>query len=226
MLRRMKLYSYFRSSAAFRVRIALGLKGLPFDYAAIHLAQGEQLRPSYRATNPEGLVPALEADDALLTQSLAIMEYLDETSPQSPLLPTDAVARAKVRALALSIACDVHPLNNLRVLKYLQEGAGLDEAAKNAWYHHWTRAGLESFEAQLLLLDAWQRGRGAAAPATFCYGEGPTMADCCLVPLIFNARRFEVPLDGLPRTLAAFDACMALRAFQAALPEACPDAPR
>lgn len=220
----MKLYSYFRSSAAFRVRIALALKGLPYDYAAVHLVRGEQLQPDYRTLNADGLVPALEDAGEVLTQSMAIMEYLDETHPQAPLLPGDAVARAKVRALAQSIACEIHPLNNLRVLRYLVGPLGVDEAAKNTWYQHWTRSGLESFEQQLVALDAWQRQRGAEVPQTFCYGAAPTLADCCLVPLIFNAQRFAVPLEGLPRTMAAFDACMALPAFQAARPEACPDA--
>lgn len=224
MLAGMKLYSYFRSSAAFRVRIALGLKGLPFDYAAVHLAQGEQLRPDYRATHVDGLVPVLDDGGELLTQSLAIMEYLDETHPAPALLPASPLAKAKVRALALAIACEIHPLNNLRVLKFLKDGMGLADPAKDQWYHHWTRQGLDSFEEQLLRLDARQREQGRPAPATFCFGDSPTLADCCLIPLIFNARRFAVSLDGLPRTMAAFDACMALPAFQAARPEACPDA--
>lgn len=220
----MKLFSYFRSSAAFRVRIALGLKGLPFDYVAVNLLRGEQQQPDYHSLNPEGLVPALEHAGDLLTQSMAIMEFLDETHPEPPLLPGDALMRAKVRALAQAIACDIHPLNNLRVLKYLTGPLGVEDAAKNQWYQHWTRSGLERFEQQLLALDAWQQVRGAAAPRTFCAGSTPTLADCCLVPLIFNAQRFKVSLDGLPRTVAAFDACMALPAFQAARPDACPDA--
>ncbi len=220
----MKLYSYFRSSAAFRVRIALALKGLTYDYVAVHLVRGEQLEPGYRALHADGLVPALEEAGEVLTQSMAIMEYLDETHRQAPLLPTDAMSRAKVRALAQSIACEIHPLNNLRVLRYLVDPLGVDEAAKKGWYHHWTRSGLESFERQLLALDEWLRNRGEEAPATFCFGASPTLADCCLVPLIFNAKRFDVPLDGLPRTMAAFEACMALPAFQLARPEACPDA--
>lgn len=220
----MQLFSYFRSSAAFRVRIALGLKGLPFDYVAVNLLRGEQQQPDYHSLNPEGLVPALELGGEVLTQSMAIMEYLDETHPEPPLLPGDALARAKVRALAQAIACDIHPLNNLRVLKYLTGPLGVDEAAKNQWYQHWTLSGLTRFEQQLLALDAWQLARGAHAPRTFCWGVAPTLADCCLVPLIFNAQRFKVPLDTVPRTMAAFEVCMALPAFQAAWPDACPDA--
>jgi maleylpyruvate isomerase len=219
----MKLFSYFRSSAAFRVRIALALKGLPYDYAAVHLVRGEQLQPGYRELHPDGLVPALEDAGEVLTQSMAIMEYLDEVHPERPLLPADALGRAKVRALAQSIACEIHPLNNLRVLKYLKGPMQLEEAAKDQWYHHWTRSGLEAFEQQVSALDTWQQKRGLPAPHTFCFGESPTLADCCLVPLIFNAKRFAVSLDGLPRTMAAFDACMALEAFQSASPDACPD---
>jgi len=220
----MKLYSYFRSSAAFRVRIALALKGLLYEYAAVHLVRGEQLQEDYRALHADGLVPALEEAGEVLTQSMAIMEYLDESHPKPPLLPSDALARAKVRALAQAIACDIHPINNLRVLQYLTGPLALEEQAKNQWYHHWTRSGLESFERQLLALDGWQQARGGPAPQTFCWGGAPTVADCCLVPLIFNAQRFKVSLDGLPRTMASFDACMALPAFQTASPQACPDA--
>ena len=219
----MKLYSYFRSSAAFRVRIALALKGLPYDYAAVHLVRGEQLQPEYRGLHPDGLVPALVTTGEVLTQSMAIMEYLDEVHPEPRILPVDALERAKVRALAQSIACEIHPLNNLRVLKYLKGDMKLDEAAKDQWYHHWTRRGLEAFEQQLAGLDTWQRQRGLPVPETFCFGMSPTLADCCLVPLIFNAKRFAVSLEGLPRNMAAFDACMALESFQSASPEACPD---
>lgn len=219
----MKLYSYFRSSAAFRVRIALALKGLPYDYAAVHLVRGEQLQPEYRGLHPDGLVPALETAGEVLTQSMAIMEYLDDMHPEPRLLPADALERAKVRALAQSIACEIHPLNNLRVLKYLKGAMKLDEEAKDQWYHHWTRSGLEAFEQQLVVLDTWQLLRGLSTPQTFCFGASPTLADCCLVPLIFNAKRFGVSLDNLPRTMAAFDACMALPSFQSASPQACPD---
>jgi maleylacetoacetate isomerase len=211
----MKLYNYFRSSASFRVRIALALKGLPYDYVPVHLARGDHHLPDYSGLAADGLVPLLELDDGTrLSQSMAIIEFLDDLYPAPALLPADALGRARVRALAQSIACEIHPLNNLRVLKYLVRELKLGEDAKNSWYRHWVRTGLESFERQL-----------AQQPAsTFCLGETPTLADCCLVPQIFNARRFDTPLEGLPRTLAAFDACMALPAFQQAQPSACPDA--
>jgi maleylacetoacetate isomerase/maleylpyruvate isomerase len=211
----MKLYNYFRSSASFRVRIALALKGLPYEYLPIHLAKGEHNRAEYADIAADGLVPVLELEDGTrLSQSMAIIEFLDEQHPMPALLPADALGRARVRALAQSIACEIHPVNNLRVLKYLTRELKVDEDAKNAWYRHWVRSGLEAFERQL-----------AQAPASrFCFGDVPTLADCCLVPQIFNGRRFDTPLDGLPRTMAAFDACMALPAFQAAQPSACPDA--
>jgi maleylacetoacetate isomerase/maleylpyruvate isomerase len=211
----MKLYNYFRSSASFRVRIALALKGLPYEYLPIHLAKDEHNRAEYADIAADGLVPVLELDDGTrLSQSMAIIEFLDEQHPMPALLPADALGRARVRALAQSIACEIHPVNNLRVLKYLTRELKVDEDAKNAWYRHWVRSGLEAFERQL-----------AQAPASrFCFGDVPTLADCCLVPQIFNGRRFDTPLDGLPRTMAAFDACMALPAFQAAQPSACPDA--
>ena len=210
----MKLYNYFRSSASFRVRIALHLKGLAYDYLPVHLARGEQKKPAFAAVTAEGLVPVLELDDdRRLTQSMAIIEYLDETHREPALLPGDALARARVRALAQMVACEIHPLNNLRVLKYLVNDLKASEEAKNAWYRHWVRLGLQSFEAHL-----------AEQPGTYCHGDTPTLADCCLVPQIFNARRFDCDLSGLPRTLAAFDACMQLPAFQQAQPSACPDA--
>lgn len=217
----LRLHSYFRSSAAFRVRIALGLKGLAYDYVAVHLPSGEQKGAPFAKLSPDALVPVLEIDDQQLTQSMAIIEYLDETHPEPPLLPPDALGRARVRALAQSIACEIHPLNNLRVLKYLVREFKVDEAGKNAWYHHWCRSGMEAFERRLE-----QLGPGKLAPrsaTTYCYGETPTLADCCLVPQIFNAQRMGVPLDGLPLTMAAFNACMALSAFQGAQPSACPD---
>ncbi len=210
----MKLHNYFRSSASFRVRIALNLKGLAYEYLPVHLARGDHKLPAYSAISPDGLVPLLEHGDIKLTQSLAIMEYLDETHPTPALLPADALGKARVRALSQSIACEIHPLNNLRILKYLTKDLAVPEAAKNAWYVHWCRTGLEAFERQLALLPE----------STFCYGDTPTMADCCLVPQIFNARRFDTPLHGLPRTLAAFDACMTLPAFDQAQPKNCPDA--
>ncbi|MFZ9664609.1 MAG: maleylacetoacetate isomerase [Limnohabitans sp.] len=209
----MKLYNYFRSSASFRVRIALHLKGLSYDYLPVHLARGDHKLAAYANVSADRLVPALESDGQILSQSLAIMEYLDETHPEPPLLPADALGRARVRALAQSIACEIHPLNNLRVLKYLVRELKVEEEAKNTWYRHWVREGLEAFERQL----------AQGAVSTYCYGDTPTLADCCLVPQIFNGQRFKVNVDGLPRTMAAFDACMKLEAFQRAQPSACPD---
>lgn len=214
MLRRMKLFNYFRSSASFRVRIALALKGLPYDYVSVHLVKGEHKQEKFAAVSASGLVPALELDDGrLLSQSMAIIEYLDETHPQPPLLPSDPYARAQVRALAQLIACEIHPLNNLRVLKYLVREMKLEEEAKNTWYRHWVRDGLLAFERELARLPA----------STYCYGDTPTLADCCLVPQIFNGKRFDVDFSGLTRTMAAFDACMKLPAFQQAQPSNCPD---
>ncbi|NBS46311.1 MAG: maleylacetoacetate isomerase [Betaproteobacteria bacterium] len=210
----MKLYNYFRSSASFRVRIALGLKQLPYDYVPVHIARGEHKVASFQAVSPAMLVPALQLDSGQwLSQSMAIIEYLDETHPQPPLLPADPLARAQVRALAQLIACEIHPINNLRVLKYLTHQLKVSEDDKNTWYRHWVRSGLEAFERQL-----------AASPSgRFCWGDTPTLADCCLVPQIFNGKRFDVSFDGLPRTMAAFDACMALPAFADAQPSRCPD---
>jgi maleylpyruvate isomerase len=213
MLQAMKLHNYFRSSASFRVRIALRLKGLPFDYIAVHLPRGEHRQPAYGGVAADNLVPALDIDGALLSQSMAIIEYLDETRPEPRLLPQDALGRARVRALSQSIACEIHPLNNMRVLKYLVRELKLDEETRNRWYRHWVREGLESFERQL------QR----QAPSAYCWGELPSMADCCLVPQIFNGKRYDVDFEGLPRTMATFDACMKLEAFQQAQPSACPD---
>ena len=210
----MKLYNYFRSSASFRVRIALEIKGLSYEYLPVHLVKGEHKQAGYAAISPTALVPTLELDSGeRLGQSMAIMEYLDETHPSPPLLPADAVGRATVRALAQLIACEIHPLNNLRVLKYLTRDLKVDEEAKNTWYRHWVRDGLEAFERQVAALPA----------STYCYGDTPTLADCCLVPQIFNGKRFNVNFDGLPRTMAAFDACMAHPAFQKAQPSSCPD---
>jgi maleylacetoacetate isomerase/maleylpyruvate isomerase len=211
----MKLYNYFRSSASFRVRIALALKGLPYEYVPVHLAKGEHKQAVYADIAADQLVPVLELDDGTrLSQSMAIIEFLDETHPTPALVPADALGRARVRALAQSIACEIHPVNNLRVLKYLSKELKVDEDAKNTWYRHWVRTGLESFERQL--------AQGSAS--VYCYGDTPTLADCCLVPQIFNGQRFNTNFDGLPRTMAAFDACMALPAFQQAQPSACPDA--
>ena len=209
----MKLHNYFRSSASFRVRIALELKGLQYEYVPVHIARGDHKKLPYVELSADTLVPMLEIDGEKLSQSMAIIEYLDETHPEPALLPLDAKNRARVRALAQSIACEIHPLNNLRVLKYLVRELKLDDHAKSAWYVHWCRQGLEAFERQLV-----QR-----PTSTFCHGDTPTLADCCLVPQIFNAQRFKVSFDGLPRTMAAYEACMALPAFQKAQPSNCPD---
>ena len=209
----MELFNYFRSSASYRVRIALALKGLDYDYHSIHLPKGEQLQDAYSSVSASRLVPLLVDGDKRITQSLAIMEYLDETHPEPPLLPRDALGRARVRALALDIACEIHPLNNLRVLKYLTGSLKLTEDDKNRWYRHWVETGLEVVERQL-----------AAQPSTYCHGEQPTLADCTLVPQIFNARRFDCRLDQVPQVMRVFDACMQLPAFENTRPEACPDA--
>jgi maleylacetoacetate isomerase len=210
----MKLHNYFRSSASFRVRIALELKGLPYDYLPVHLVKGEHKSDQFAAVSPSGLVPALETDSGeVLGQSMAIIEYLDETHPNPPLLPKDPLGRARVRALAQLIACEIHPLNNLRVLKYLVREMKVSEEAKNTWYRHWVRSGLVSYEAELQRLPA----------STFSFGDAPSLADCCLVPQVFNGKRFDVDFSGLARTMAAFDACMKLPAFQKAQPANCPD---
>lgn len=210
----MKLHNYFRSSASFRVRIALELKGLSYEYVPVHLVKGEHKQGKYGAVSASMLVPTLETDGGeLLGQSMAIIEYLDELHPQPPLLPAEAAERAHVRALAQLIACEIHPLNNLRVLKYLVNELKVSEDAKNAWYRHWVRSGLEMFERELARLPV----------SRFCFGGAPTLADCCLVPQIFNGKRFDVDFSGLPRTMAAFDSCMQLAPFQKAQPSSCPD---
>jgi len=209
----MELYNYFRSSASYRVRIALAIKGLAYDYKAVHLTRNEQFNESYAAVSASRLVPLLRDGDKVLTQSLAIIEYLDETHPIPPLLPRDPVARARVRAIAYDIACEIHPLNNLRVLRYLVRDLKVSEDDKNRWYRHWVETGLETVERQL-----------AAQPATFCHGEAPTLADCTLVPQIFNARRLECRLDHVPHVMRVFDACMTLDAFAQTQPDRCPDA--
>lgn len=216
-----KLYSYFRSSAAYRVRIALGLKGLAWETVPVHLLQGggQQHSAAYRATNPQELVPALQDGEgegaAVLTQSLAIIEYLDETHGGAPLLPQDPLGRARVRALAQSIACDLHPLNNLRVLAYLKHTLGVDDEAKNAWYAHWVALGLSALEQSLA---------GSSATGRYCHGDTPGLADCCLVPQVYNARRFNCPLQGYPTIARIVAACEELPAFQQAAPERQPDA--
>ncbi|MFO1297302.1 MAG: maleylacetoacetate isomerase [Rubrivivax sp.] len=209
----MELYNYFRSSASYRVRIALALKDLAYDYKAVHLGRNEQLQESYAAVSASRLVPLLRDGTHTLTQSLAIIEYLEETHPKPPLLPADAAGRARVRAIALDIACEIHPLNNPRVLRYLVRDMKVGEDDKNRWYKHWVETGLEVVERQL-----------APAPATYCHGDTPTMADCCLVPQVFNAKRFDCRLDHVPNVMRVFDACMKLPAFERTRPEACPDA--
>ncbi len=211
----MQLYSYFRSSASFRVRIALALKGLAYDYVPVHLVRNEQLGPDFAELSPMRLVPLLIDGEAHISQSLAIIEYLEETHPPPPLLPADPLGRARVRALALDIACEIHPLNNLRVLRYLVRDLGLGEEAKNGWYRHWVETGLEAVERQLA---------GHPATGRFCHGDTPTLADCTLVPQIFNAQRLECRLDHVPTVMRVFDECMRLPAFDAAQPSRCPDA--
>ena len=214
----MKLYTYFRSSAAFRVRIALNLKGLAYQPVFVHLAKGEHRQPGYAAVNPQALVPVLELDDGTrLNQSLAIIEYLDTLRPQPALLPEAALARARVRALALLIACEIHPLNNLRVLQHLKRSLGQSEDNIKAWYQHWIADGLAKFEAEL--------GRGRPQ-GRFCHGEAPGLADCCLVPQIFNAKRYDCDLAAYPSTVRVFEACMQLEAFDRAQPAKQPDAER
>jgi maleylpyruvate isomerase len=213
----LKLYSYFRSSAAFRVRIALELKGLPFEYVPVHLLRdgGQQFSEAYTKLNANALVPTLLDGDHALNQSLAIVEYLDETHPQPPLLPGTALDRAYVRALSQAIACDIHPLNNLRVLKYLKHTLGASEEAKDAWYKHWVELGLTSLNTTL-------EREGKAG--RFCFGDTPTLADICLVPQVFNAQRFQIDVARFPVIARVFDSCMAETAFQKAAPKAQPDA--
>jgi len=210
----MILYDYFRSSAAFRVRIALEVKGLKPERRFIHLRKGEQRDPGYLALNPQGLVPLLVAGGQRIAQSLAIIEYLDEAHPAPPLLPASAEERAWVRSVALAIACDIHPLNNLRVLKYLEASLHADEGARDLWYRHWIRAGFDALEPVL----------AARASGRHCLGDSPTLADVCLVPQVFNAQRFKIPLDPWPRIRSINEACLALPAFAAALPANQPDA--
>ena len=212
----MKLYTYFRSSAAFRVRIALNLKGLAYEPVFVHLAKGEHRQPKYASVNPQALVPTLELDDGTrLSQSLAIIEYLETLRAQPALLPKAELERARVRSLALLVACEIHPLNNLRVLQHLKRSLGQDEEQIKAWYRHWIADGLEKFEAQL----GEGRPRGP-----FCHGDTPGLADCCLVPQIFNAKRYDCDLAPYASTLHVFDACMRLEPFQRAQPGSQPDA--
>ncbi len=198
---------------AYRVRIALALKGLNYDYKPVHLPKNEHFSESYAAASPSRQVPTLRDGDATLTQSLAIIEYLDEIHPDPPLLPPTPLARARVRAIALDIACEIHPLDNLRVLRYLVRDLKLSEGDKNRWYRHWVESGLEVVERQLL-----------QEPATYCHGETPTLADCVLAPQIVNAQRFDCRLDNVPQAMRVFDACIWLDTFERTRPEHCPDA--
>jgi maleylacetoacetate isomerase len=206
----MKLYDYFRSSAAYRVRIALNLKGLAYERHEVHLVRdgGEHLKADYRAINPQARVPALELDDGtILTQSPAILEWIEETHPEPPLLPADPILRARVRAVAAVVACDIHPVNNLGVLKYLRGPLGHDQETVNAWYRHWIEEGFRAIET---LVEG----------EPFCFGDRPSLADVALVPQVYNARRFDVPLDPFPRIARINAACATIKAFVDARPEA------
>ena len=211
----MELFSYFRSSASYRVRIALALKGLDVDYRAVHLAKNEQFAAPFADRNASRLVPLLIDGDHAIAQSMAIIEYLDETHPEPPILPKDALGRARVRALAFDIACEIHPLNNLRVLRYLVHDMRLGEDDKNRWYRHWVETGLEVVERKLA---------GHPSTGRHCHGDSPTLADCVLVPQIHNAQRFECRLDHVPTVMRIFENCMALEAFAKTQPASCPDA--
>jgi maleylacetoacetate isomerase/maleylpyruvate isomerase len=211
----LQLYNYFRSSASYRVRIALALKGLSYDYVPVHLLKSEQLKPPFSDLSPSRLVPLLKDGDHLIVQSLAIIEYLEETHPEPALLPGTALARARVRALALDVACEIHPLDNLRVLRYLVREMKVSDDDKNRWYRHWVETGLDTVERQLA--DSKDTGR-------FCHGDTPTLADVVLVPQVFNAQRMDCRLDHVPTVMRIHDACMKLEAFISTQPSACPDA--
>lgn len=211
----MKLYTYFRSSTAFRVRIALNLKGLQYEPAYVHLAKGEHHQPGYAAINPQQLVPTLEDGPARFSQSLAIMEYLEEQHPEPALLPKDPAGRARVRSIALLMACEIHPLANLRVLRHLREQLGQSEEQASAWARHWIGDGLARLEAQLA---------HPARAGRYCHGDTPGMADCCLVPQVFSALRFKADVAAYPAVMRIFDACMKLQAFDRAQPAKQPDA--
>ncbi|ANA33839.1 Maleylpyruvate isomerase [Ralstonia mannitolilytica] len=210
-----KLYNYFRSSASFRVRIALEIKGLPYDYAPVHLLKGEQLAPDFVKLNPDALVPVLCDGNDVLNQSLAIVEYLEETHPEPTLLPGSPSNRAHIRAIALAIACEIHPLNNPRVLKYLKNTFNVEEEARNDWYRHWVKLGFAALETRL-----------SQSPLTgaYCVGDTPTLADVCLVPQVFNGKRFDVAVEDYPTLARIFAHCMEQEAFQRAAPAAQPDA--
>ena len=211
------LHGYWRSSTSYRVRIALNLKGLPWIYESVSLVKdgGEHKTAAFAAMNPQKLVPVLDADGTMLTQSLAIVEYLEETYPLPPLLPTTASERAKVRALALVVACEIHPLSNLRVLSHLTHERGLAASAKDEWYRHWVREGMHAVEAMLA---------GSQDTGAFCHGEAPTLADVCLVPQVYNAQRYKIDLAPYPTIERIYAACLALPAFANASPENQPDA--
>ncbi len=213
----LNLYTYFRSSASYRVRIALNLKGLAYEAVPVHLVRdgGQQHAAAYTALNPASLVPVLIDGDTTLSQSLAIIEYLEETYPEPALLPRDAAGRARVRAIAQTIACEIHPIDNLRVLRYLELQLGVDAEARKAWYRHWVELGFAAIERMLV---------EGAGTGHFCHGDSPTLADCCLVPQLFNAERFGVPLDAYPTILRIGEACCSLAPFQRAAPQAQPDA--
>lgn len=213
----LRLHTYFRSSAAYRVRIALNLKGLHYTAVPLHLLRdgGEQHRDAFADINPARLIPVLEDGPVLVTQSLAIIEYLDETHPTPPLLPAGAAQRARVRALALGIACDIHPLNNLRVLRYLKSECALDDAQRDHWSRHWITKGFQALERLLA---------GSPYTGRYCHGDAPSLADCCLVPQIANAQRLQCPLDPYPTLMRINDACLSLSAFVRAGPAAQPDA--
>jgi maleylacetoacetate isomerase len=215
---RLRLYSYWRSSAAYRVRFGLQLKGLAFETMPVHLVRdgGEQHSPAFRETNPQQLVPVLEHGQRMLRPSLAILEYLDEVWPQPALLPATARERQRVRSLAQLVACDIHPLNNLRVLQFLEREWGVPQPERDNWVRHWIADGFAAFEA---MLDEHP------STGTFCEGNTPTLADCCLVPQVYNARRFGVDLGPYPTLVRIEQACLALPAFHAAAPERQPDAP-
>ena len=208
------LHGYFRSSAAYRVRIALNLKGLRWSHLGVGLLRGEQRSEAYLRLNPQGLVPALQHDDFILTQSLAILEYLEDQYPLPALLPSHAQTRARARQLAATIACDIHPLNNLRVLRYLTNALDFDGSAKQAWIQHWINEGFSALETELI--------RERTGP--FCLGHTPTIADCCLVPQVFNAKRFGLDLASYPQIAQIAEHCETLEAFQRAHPSRQPDA--
>jgi maleylpyruvate isomerase len=211
----MLLHGYFRSSAAYRVRIALNLKGLDYDQHSLHLRKGDQRSEAYTKLNPAQLVPTLEDGTSILTQSLAIIEYLDETRPNPPLLPDDSPGRARVRSLAMDIACDIHPIDNTRVMAYLEKKLGLDQAARDAWYRHWIETGFNALERKLN--DSRDTGR-------FCHKDAPGLADICLVPQVANAGRVNTDMSKYPTIARINEECLKLPAFQKAMPQNQPDA--